>query len=103
MTDLPQTVPRCTYKEEWTDEVGYVWVCRIHGQNSKHDVDGESHLPCLEIDPYDSPEEENYWKNIFDISHSEDAVETYGRNPIEGIVNYPKGSGDIELRLIQED
>lgn len=44
---------RCRYELRYTDEVGEVWVCIIHGNNSKHDVTGpDSDVPCLTIDPY---------------------------------------------------
>lgn len=42
----------CTYEVVWTDEVGDIDVCTVHGNNSKHpDVCGP-HRPCLTVDPY---------------------------------------------------
>lgn len=104
MTGTGQTIPRCTYSNQWAgDAYGWAMVCRIHGQNSKHDVDEDSHLPCLELDPWPVSDEEDEPVNIFDIHHSEDAVgETYGRNSIE--VGVTRGRPrDVELRLIEED
>lgn len=46
----------CFYKPEWTDEVGTVLVCRIHKNNSRHDVSEGFDKPCLTVDPY--PKEE---------------------------------------------
>jgi len=47
---------KCNYKKEWTEEVGDVWVCVIHGQNSKYHNNNnnqeESTMPCLELDPW---------------------------------------------------
>ena len=43
---------RCRYEKKWTDEVGTIDVCIIHGQNSKHDTTVEPQAPCLHVDPY---------------------------------------------------
>lgn len=43
---------RCRYERKWTDEVGDIWVCIIHGNNSKHDVLLDPKAPCLMVDPY---------------------------------------------------
>lgn len=29
------------------------WLCVLHDEISKHSVDGESHEPCVFVDPYD--------------------------------------------------
>lgn len=51
---MESTPSACRYKQEWTDEVGDVWVCVLHHSNSKHEVTGhESTVPCLAIDPYE--------------------------------------------------
>lgn len=44
----------CYYRTQWTDEVGEVDVCVIHGQNSRHSPDTHEgpHRPCLQVDPY---------------------------------------------------
>lgn len=49
--------PQCSYEKQWTDEVGDVWVCTLHGNNSRHHGDhskdlSDSHAPCLTVDPY---------------------------------------------------
>jgi hypothetical protein len=43
----------CYYREQWTDEVGNIEVCVLHGNNSKHNpaVHGKFRL-CLTQDPY---------------------------------------------------
>ena len=46
----------CFYKEVWTDEVGDILVCRIHGNNSKHEVTEGFDKPCLVLDPYQEGE-----------------------------------------------
>lgn len=90
----------CVYEEKWADQAGWIWVCVIHDQNSKHPVDGKSHLPCLAVDPY----EEKTW-NVFEHSDAVVASEqAYGRNPIEGTVSYPKRQHPRDyIRLIEED
>lgn len=47
----------CKYRLQWADEVGSVWVCRVHGNNSRHHTDHTLDLsgstdPCLTVDPY---------------------------------------------------
>lgn len=44
---------KCYYRPIWTDEVGELDVCVLHGNNSKHDVQvfGPFRL-CLTQDPY---------------------------------------------------
>lgn len=43
----------CSYELKWTDEVGQIPVCTVHGQNSRHHVDlTHLHEPCLAVDPY---------------------------------------------------
>lgn len=85
----------CVYEETWTDEVGYIWVCVIHGNNSKHDVDGDSHLPCLTIDPY----------NAFDMFHSRAAEVVTKANPIEAGHFHKsfKPKKDTPLNLIPDE
>lgn len=41
----------CRYERRWTDEVGTIDVCVVHGNNSRHDWVGPNR-PCLSVDPY---------------------------------------------------
>jgi len=43
----------CWYLKEWSDAVGSIDICQVHGQNSRHRVT-DKYLcpPCLEIDPW---------------------------------------------------
>lgn len=42
----------CAYEDRWTDEVGMVPVCVVHGNNSRHEDSADPHRPCLTVDPY---------------------------------------------------
>ena len=42
----------CSYRLNWTDDHGDVFICTQHGANSKYSVDVESHAPCLFMDGY---------------------------------------------------
>lgn len=42
----------CHYREKWTDEVGYISVCVVHGENSRHTDSTHPNRPCLAKDPY---------------------------------------------------
>jgi hypothetical protein len=42
----------CSYEMVWTDEVGTIPVCRLHGNNSRHEPSDDPHRPCLTVDPY---------------------------------------------------
>lgn len=68
---------RCKYEKRWVEEVGEIWVCSIHNENSRFDIDC-GYAPCLAIDPYPpvgpSPEDfldarlkevEAEWTHIF--------------------------------------
>jgi hypothetical protein len=44
--------PMCTYEDVWTDEVGFVPVCVVHKDNSRHHEDSGEHRKCLKLDPY---------------------------------------------------
>lgn len=44
---------RCYYRKEWTDEVGSIDVCVIHGQNSQFDLARSGPFrACLELEPW---------------------------------------------------
>lgn len=43
---------KCYYEVMWTDEVGEIDVCQVHGQNSKYAPRFGPNRPCLAIDPY---------------------------------------------------
>lgn len=47
---------RCSYEVIWTDEVGEIPVCFIHGQNSKYGEEFGPHRPCLAVDPWHESE-----------------------------------------------
>lgn len=50
---MKRELTECTYEIKWTDEVGDIPVCILHGQNSRHHVDlTHLHEPCLTVDPY---------------------------------------------------
>jgi hypothetical protein len=53
--------PMCEYELQHTDEVGDIPVCKIHGNNSKHTDESDSHRLCLTIDPYTSIHESVVW------------------------------------------
>lgn len=42
---------KCYYRKKWTDEVGEIDVCVLHGNNSRHNPHDPYRL-CLTIDPY---------------------------------------------------
>lgn len=42
----------CTYNLTWTDEVGNIDVCVLHGNNSRHRQAAGPNRPCLTVDPY---------------------------------------------------
>lgn len=41
----------CSYTPRYADETGWIQVCVLHAQNSRHEGPG----PCLEIDPWPEP------------------------------------------------
>lgn len=43
---------KCEYEMVWTDEVGTIPVCTIHGNNSKYPPSRGEHRPCLSVEPY---------------------------------------------------
>lgn len=48
-----ELMERCWYEKRWSDEVGDIWVCVVHENNSKYPVESTiSHYPCLTLDPY---------------------------------------------------
>lgn len=42
----------CSYDKKDTSHDGTVYVCRIHGRPSKHDISRLPNQPCLSVDPY---------------------------------------------------
>lgn len=44
--------PLCSYEKVHTDEVGDIDVCKVHGENSKHNAVAGEHRPCLKLDPW---------------------------------------------------
>lgn len=42
----------CSYEKQWTDEVGEIDVCLMHGMNSRWDESNGAHRPCLAVDPW---------------------------------------------------
>jgi hypothetical protein len=44
--------PLCYYELQWTDEVGEIMVCQVHGNNSKHDLEKDPHANCITVDPW---------------------------------------------------
>lgn len=49
---LQQTSSQCVYSERFVEGFGNIWICRIHGRNSKYEIEPGSHKPCLVVDPY---------------------------------------------------
>lgn len=43
---------QCEYEDTWTDEVGTIPVCKLHGNNSKWDAEHGEHRPCVTVDPW---------------------------------------------------
>jgi hypothetical protein len=43
---------QCYYRKQWTDEVGEIDVCVLHGNNSRHDPALGPFRLCLTKDPY---------------------------------------------------
>lgn len=43
---------KCSYHLEWTDEVGEIDVCDVHGTNSKYGPERGLNRPCLAIEGY---------------------------------------------------
>lgn len=76
----------CSYEDVWTDEVGTIPVCKIHGNNSRHDVTEEQpHPPCLTLDPY--PDDPRFtvgtqWGSIFTLPERH-----FDPNRITGVVD----------------
>lgn len=43
---------KCSYELVYTDEVGEIDVCVVHGNNSKYPPSRGEHRPCLTLEPW---------------------------------------------------
>jgi hypothetical protein len=69
----------CDYEERWVEEVGTIWVCIIHNQNSRHHgsnsrrlgdyikIQEGSRLPCLALDPWPESKKENIMSEFIHV------------------------------------
>lgn len=98
---------KCYYRPQWTDEVGEIDICVLHGHNSQFGPDTHEgkFRPCLEIHPYieytfpgmvkinHAPSIEHSWEfKQMELKKIKDEwVDTHGQEVKTEIIN----SGDI--------
>jgi hypothetical protein len=56
---------KCSYELIWTEEVGGIEVCTVHGHNSKYSPVHGPHRPCLAVEDWDYEVEGNVAPSMF--------------------------------------